>query len=168
MLKSVIWLGKCICIDYICWFRGTWMLFCLPLFLPLEERQKKQRQQKEKNSGEGKTSLQRSKTFVNLFFKKDRKEKSPSKSLSHNADKGEGMVTRHYFYFPGTYSASHTAKYTLRSWLNWHFVSLQLIYLNPWIKSEKSAASQVWNQEKYVASCFRLYFWHLGGYSSSQ
>ncbi|XP_035848109.1 PDZ domain-containing protein 7a isoform X1 [Sander lucioperca] len=52
-----------------------------------EERQKKQRQQKEKNSGEGKTSLQRSKTFVNLFFKKDRKEKSPSKSLSHNADK---------------------------------------------------------------------------------
>ncbi|XP_039640570.1 PDZ domain-containing protein 7a isoform X3 [Perca fluviatilis] len=52
-----------------------------------EERQKKQRQQKETNSGEGKTSLQRSKTFVNLFFKKDRKEKSPSKSLSHNADK---------------------------------------------------------------------------------
>ncbi|XP_078129415.1 PDZ domain-containing protein 7a [Sander vitreus] len=52
-----------------------------------EERQKKQRQQKEKNSGEGKTSLERSKTFVNLFFKKDRKEKSPSKSLSHNADK---------------------------------------------------------------------------------
>ncbi|XP_042358776.1 PDZ domain-containing protein 7a [Plectropomus leopardus] len=52
-----------------------------------EDRQKKKRQQKERNSGEGKTSLQRSKTFVNLFFKKDRKEKSRSKSPSHHADK---------------------------------------------------------------------------------
>ncbi|XP_068578102.1 PDZ domain-containing protein 7a [Cebidichthys violaceus] len=52
-----------------------------------EDRQKKQRQQKEKSSGEGKTSLQRSKTFVNLFFKKDRKEKSRSKSPSHHANK---------------------------------------------------------------------------------
>ncbi|XP_059214848.1 PDZ domain-containing protein 7a [Centropristis striata] len=52
-----------------------------------EDRQKKKRHQKEKSSGEGKTSLQRSKTFVNLFFKKDRREKSRSKSPSHHADK---------------------------------------------------------------------------------
>ncbi|KAM9345346.1 PDZ domain-containing protein 7a [Symphorus nematophorus] len=52
-----------------------------------EDRQKKKRQQKEKRSTEGKTSLQRSKTFVNLLFKKDRKEKSRSKSPSHHADK---------------------------------------------------------------------------------
>uniref|UniRef100_A0A3B4U4A6 PDZ domain-containing protein 7 n=1 Tax=Seriola dumerili TaxID=41447 RepID=A0A3B4U4A6_SERDU len=60
------------------------------LFVPsLEDRQKKKRQQKEKSSAGGKTSLQRSKTFVNLLFKKDRKEKSSSKSQSHHADKGE-------------------------------------------------------------------------------
>uniref|UniRef100_A0A671YNR1 PDZ domain-containing protein 7 n=1 Tax=Sparus aurata TaxID=8175 RepID=A0A671YNR1_SPAAU len=47
------------------------------------DRQKKNRQQKEKRSAEGKTSLQRSKTFVNLLFKKDRKEKSRSKSPCH-------------------------------------------------------------------------------------
>ncbi|KAM6997184.1 PDZ domain-containing protein 7a [Tautogolabrus adspersus] len=52
-----------------------------------EDRQKKKRQQKEKRSAEGKSSLQRSKTFVNLFFKRDRKEKSRSKSPSHRADK---------------------------------------------------------------------------------
>ncbi|KAM8738132.1 PDZ domain-containing protein 7a isoform 1-T2 [Acanthopagrus schlegelii] len=52
-----------------------------------EDRQKKKRQQKEKRSAEGKTSLQRSKTFVNLLFKKDRKEKSRSKSPSHHPDK---------------------------------------------------------------------------------
>ncbi|TNN54763.1 PDZ domain-containing protein 7 [Liparis tanakae] len=52
-----------------------------------EDKQKKKKQQKEKSSVEGKTSLQRSKTFVNLFFKKDRKEKSRSKSPSHNADR---------------------------------------------------------------------------------
>ncbi|XP_040906206.1 PDZ domain-containing protein 7a [Toxotes jaculatrix] len=52
-----------------------------------EDRQKKKRQQKEKSSPEGKKSLQRSKTFVNLLFKKDRKEKSSSKSQSHHADK---------------------------------------------------------------------------------
>ncbi|XP_076599641.1 PDZ domain-containing protein 7a [Chaetodon auriga] len=52
-----------------------------------EDRQKKKRQLKEKHSAEGKTSLQRSKTFVNLLFKKDRKEKSCSKSPSHHADK---------------------------------------------------------------------------------
>lgn len=57
-------------------------------FLPPEDRQKKKRQQKKKHPSEGKTSLQRSKTFVNLFFKKDRKEKSGSKSPSHRADKG--------------------------------------------------------------------------------
>ncbi|XP_037321166.2 PDZ domain-containing protein 7a [Pungitius pungitius] len=52
-----------------------------------EDRQKKKRQQKEKSSGEGKTSLQRSKTFVNLFFKKDRKDKSRSKSPSRHPHK---------------------------------------------------------------------------------
>ncbi|XP_029305882.1 LOW QUALITY PROTEIN: PDZ domain-containing protein 7a [Cottoperca gobio] len=52
-----------------------------------EEKQKKKIQQKEKSTGERKTSLQRSKTFVNLFFKKDRKGKSRSKSPSHHADK---------------------------------------------------------------------------------
>ncbi|XP_071336674.1 PDZ domain-containing protein 7a [Trachinotus anak] len=53
-----------------------------------EDRQKKKkRQQKEKISAGGKTSLQRSKTFVNLLFKKDRKEKSSSKSQSHHADR---------------------------------------------------------------------------------
>ncbi|KAK5854046.1 hypothetical protein PBY51_015150 [Eleginops maclovinus] len=52
-----------------------------------EEKEKKKRQQKEKSAREGKTSLQRSKTFVNLFFKKDRKGKSRSKSPSHQADK---------------------------------------------------------------------------------
>ncbi len=56
----------------------------------LEDRQKKKRQQRQKGPAEGKTSLQRSKTFVNLLFKKDRKEKSRSKSPSHHADKGEG------------------------------------------------------------------------------
>nr|XP_019944726.1 PREDICTED: PDZ domain-containing protein 7-like [Paralichthys olivaceus] len=54
-----------------------------------EDRQKKKRQKKEKSSGEGKTSLQRSKTFVNLLFKRERKEKSRSRSPSHGADKGK-------------------------------------------------------------------------------
>lgn len=59
-------------------------------FFPLsEERQKKKKQQKKKQSSEGKTSLQRSKTFVSLFFRKDRKEKSGSKS---SADKGEEVA----------------------------------------------------------------------------
>ncbi|XP_026212032.1 PDZ domain-containing protein 7a [Anabas testudineus] len=52
-----------------------------------EDRQKKKRQQKEKSLAEDKNSLQRSKTFVNLFFKKDRKDRNHSKSPSHNADK---------------------------------------------------------------------------------
>ncbi|XP_074531445.1 PDZ domain-containing protein 7a isoform X2 [Halichoeres trimaculatus] len=52
-----------------------------------EERRKKKRQQKEKQSSEGKTNLQRSKTFVNLLFKKDRKEKSRSKSPARHGDK---------------------------------------------------------------------------------
>uniref|UniRef100_A0A3B4ZMZ8 PDZ domain-containing protein 7 n=1 Tax=Stegastes partitus TaxID=144197 RepID=A0A3B4ZMZ8_9TELE len=51
-----------------------------------EDRQKK-KQQSKKSPTEGKTSLQRSKTFVNLLFKKDRKEKSRSKSPSRHADK---------------------------------------------------------------------------------
>uniref|UniRef100_A0A669E6V6 PDZ domain-containing protein 7 n=1 Tax=Oreochromis niloticus TaxID=8128 RepID=A0A669E6V6_ORENI len=51
------------------------------------ERQKKKRQHREKSSEEGKTSLKRSKTFVNLLFKKDRKERSRSKSPSHRANK---------------------------------------------------------------------------------
>ncbi|XP_026045548.1 PDZ domain-containing protein 7a [Astatotilapia calliptera] len=52
-----------------------------------EERQKKKRQHREKSSEEGKTSLKRSKTFVNLLFKKDRKERSRSKSPSRRANK---------------------------------------------------------------------------------
>lgn len=83
--------------------------FCL-FFLPLEDRKNKKKQQKEKRSTEGKTSLQRSKTFVNLLFKKDRKEKSRSKSPSHHADKGEGVIAGQS---PGTYSASHEARYSL-------------------------------------------------------
>lgn len=62
-------------------------LYVTIVFLPSEERQKKKKQQKKKHSSEGKTSLQRSKTFVSLFFRKDRKEKSGSKSSS--ADRGE-------------------------------------------------------------------------------
>ncbi|KAM9364332.1 PDZ domain-containing protein 7a [Pholidichthys leucotaenia] len=52
-----------------------------------EDKQKKKRQQGKKSSVEGKSSLQRSKTFVNILFRKDRKEKSRSKSPSHHADK---------------------------------------------------------------------------------
>ncbi|KAM6916775.1 PDZ domain-containing protein 7a [Xenentodon cancila] len=53
-----------------------------------DRKKKKKRQQKETQStAEGKTSLQRSKTFVSLLFKKDRKEKSRSKSPSHHTDK---------------------------------------------------------------------------------
>uniref|UniRef100_A0A3Q1FJ85 PDZ domain-containing protein 7 n=1 Tax=Acanthochromis polyacanthus TaxID=80966 RepID=A0A3Q1FJ85_9TELE len=63
---------------------GELFLFFSP---PLEDRQKKKKQQSKKSSAEGKTSLQRSKTFVNLFFKKDRKEKSRSKSPSRHTDK---------------------------------------------------------------------------------
>lgn len=57
----------------------------------LEDRHKK-RQQKEKSSV-GKFSLQRSKTFVNLLFKKERKEKNCSKSPLLHADKGELSTT---------------------------------------------------------------------------
>lgn len=60
---------------------------CCVFTASLEDRQKR-RQQKEKSSV-GKTSLQRSKTFVNLLFKKERKEKNCSKSASLHADKGE-------------------------------------------------------------------------------
>ncbi|XP_029962533.1 PDZ domain-containing protein 7a [Salarias fasciatus] len=52
-----------------------------------EDRKKKTKHQKQKSPAEGKTSLQRSKTFVNLLFRKDRKEKSRSKSSSQHADK---------------------------------------------------------------------------------
>ncbi|KAF7663489.1 hypothetical protein LDENG_00207370 [Lucifuga dentata] len=60
-----------------------------------EDRQRKKRRQKEKSEAEGKTSLQRSKTFVNLLFKKDRKDKSRSKSpsLYTDEDKEQG---RHF------------------------------------------------------------------------
>ncbi|XP_041866915.1 PDZ domain-containing protein 7a [Melanotaenia boesemani] len=54
-----------------------------------EDRKKKKKQQREKSSAEGKASLQRSKTFVNLLFKKDRKEKNRSKSPSHHTDKNK-------------------------------------------------------------------------------
>ncbi|XP_029377667.1 PDZ domain-containing protein 7a [Echeneis naucrates] len=49
-----------------------------------EDRPKKKRQQKEKSSAGGKTSLQRSKTFVNLLFKKDRRGKISPKSQSQH------------------------------------------------------------------------------------
>ncbi|KAF3708211.1 PDZ domain-containing protein 7 [Channa argus] len=49
-----------------------------------EDAQQKKRQQKEKRTAKDKTHLQRSKTFVNLLFKKD---KSRSKSPSHHGDK---------------------------------------------------------------------------------
>lgn len=60
---------------------------CCLFTASLEDRHKR-RQQKEKSSV-GKTSLQRSKTFVNLLFKKEHKEKSCSKAPSLHADKGE-------------------------------------------------------------------------------
>lgn len=68
------------------------------LFSPLEDRQKKKKQ-KEKNTKEGKTGLQRSKTLVNLLFKKDRKDKNRSKSPSHHADRGEGLGQVTFFSF---------------------------------------------------------------------
>ncbi|XP_076022127.1 PDZ domain-containing protein 7a, partial [Genypterus blacodes] len=46
-----------------------------------EDRKRNKRQQKETGASEGKTSLQRSKTFVNLLFKKDRKDRERSSSL---------------------------------------------------------------------------------------
>lgn len=56
---------------------------------PSEDRQKKKKKklQKEKRTTESKTSLQRSKTFVNLLFKRER---SRSKSPSHCAVGSEG------------------------------------------------------------------------------
>eukprot|EP00066_Takifugu_rubripes_P012363 XP_011601629.1 PREDICTED: LOW QUALITY PROTEIN: uncharacterized protein LOC101063348 [Takifugu rubripes] len=53
-----------------------------------EDRHKK-RHQKEKQSSVDKSNLQRSKTFVNLLFKKERKEKNLPKSLSRCADRDE-------------------------------------------------------------------------------
>lgn len=62
----------------------------------LEDRNnKKKKQQKEKVPSEGKTKLQRSKTFVNLLFKKDPKEK---KSQNQHTGKG-GMLSRSLFSF---------------------------------------------------------------------
>ncbi|XP_068597718.1 PDZ domain-containing protein 7-like [Brachionichthys hirsutus] len=58
-----------------------------------EEKQKNKKQQKEKQ--DGKTNLRRSKTFVNLLFKKDRREKNGSKSPSHREkDKERGRPFR--------------------------------------------------------------------------
>uniref|UniRef100_A0A3B4A685 PDZ domain-containing protein n=1 Tax=Periophthalmus magnuspinnatus TaxID=409849 RepID=A0A3B4A685_9GOBI len=54
------------------------------------DRQKKQ--QKQKPSAEGPPNLQRSKTFVNLLFKKERKEKSRSKSPSRQAKNNVPLV----------------------------------------------------------------------------
>lgn len=91
-------------------YRKTWHWINSLLFAPpLEDRKKKKRQQKEKSPAGGKTNLQRSKTFVNLLFKKDRKEKSNSKSQSHHNDKGEAAsVTGHRFScFPAACSASY-------------------------------------------------------------
>lgn len=60
----------------------------------LEDRHKK-RHQKEKQSSVDETNLQRSKTFVNLLFKKERKEKNLPKSPSRHADRGEITATLH-------------------------------------------------------------------------
>ncbi|XP_015241887.1 PREDICTED: uncharacterized protein LOC107092077 [Cyprinodon variegatus] len=50
---------------------------------------KRKGQQKEKGSAEGKTNLQRSKTFVNLLFRKDHKEKRRSRSPSHHPNEND-------------------------------------------------------------------------------
>ncbi len=92
MLKSVIMIEENVS-SFITYAKSDELDAILSPFLDLEERQKKKRQQKEKRSAEDKTSLQRSKTFVNLLFRKERKEKSRSKSPSPRADKGEGTVT---------------------------------------------------------------------------
>uniref|UniRef100_A0A3P9PYD6 PDZ domain containing 7a n=1 Tax=Poecilia reticulata TaxID=8081 RepID=A0A3P9PYD6_POERE len=55
----------------------------------LTKKIKKKGQQKQKDSADGKTNLQRSKTFVNLFFKKDHKDKSRSRSPSHHPNEKE-------------------------------------------------------------------------------
>ncbi|CAL8256224.1 unnamed protein product [Lota lota] len=54
-----------------------------------EDKQKKTSQQRDKSTPGGGSTLQRSKTFVNLLFKRDRKEKSRSKSPSRHTDRGE-------------------------------------------------------------------------------
>lgn len=79
-------------------------LYVTFVFFPSEERQKKKKQQKKKHSSEGKTSLQRSKTFVSLFFRKDRKEKSGSKLSS--ADKGEEAALECLPFLSNTNSSS--------------------------------------------------------------
>ncbi|XP_037127348.1 PDZ domain-containing protein 7a [Syngnathus acus] len=55
-----------------------------------EQKQKKKVEKKTHSSDDKQAKLQRSKTFLNLFFKKDRKERSPSKGL-----KGEQASLRH-------------------------------------------------------------------------
>ena len=55
--------------------------------LKSEDKQKKKSQQKDKSSPGGGSTLQRSKTFVNLLFKRDRKGRS--KSPSRPTDRGE-------------------------------------------------------------------------------
>lgn len=62
----------------------------IPPFVPAAEERQKKQQQKEKKSTEDKVNLKRSKTSINLF-KKERKEKSSSKSPS-NADKGQSAL----------------------------------------------------------------------------
>ncbi|XP_059929840.1 PDZ domain-containing protein 7a [Gadus macrocephalus] len=52
-----------------------------------EDKQKKKSRQKDKSTPGGGSTLQRSKTFVNLLFKRDRKEKNRSKSPSRPADR---------------------------------------------------------------------------------
>lgn len=96
-IKLEFGLGKCkMCMTIYCMLIQMHRILSCPFFPRLEDRQKKKRQQKKKRSADGKTSLQRSKTFVNLLFKKDHKEKSPS----HHAGKGEGAATGQVFPFP--------------------------------------------------------------------
>lgn len=146
------WLHICMLIQM------DWILFCL-FSPPLEDRQKKKRQQKKKHSAEGKTSLQRSKTFVNLLFRKDRKEKSCSKSPSHHADKGEDSL-----FFPAqhklilTYEErwSMLLKQSQRSlWAQFHSGTYDYLY--------KRLHSLIPVKSKCFVMCFR-WNWRLSSF----
>ncbi|CAL8298768.1 unnamed protein product [Merluccius merluccius] len=58
---------------------------------PSEDKLKKTSQQKDKSTPGGGSTLQRSKTFVNLLFKRDRKEKSRPKSPAQEKSRGRSF-----------------------------------------------------------------------------
>lgn len=76
------------------------------------EENKKKKQQKGKTTAEGQPNLQRSKTLVNLLFKKDRKDKSHSKSPSRHPDGGKLL-----FWLLVSASVPMQSKFNLRHWL---------------------------------------------------